>query len=100
MTSFTANDDGSYSIVKDPQARLDYKFDWTDWLGSDTIASSSFSFSSGAGIAIDSQSHDDTSATVWLTGGTAGMSATVTCHITTSFNRQDDRSFTVIVQDR
>jgi hypothetical protein len=100
MTSFTANDDGSYAIIKDPQARLDYKFDWTDWLGADTIASATFDVEAGSGIVKDTQSNDTSSATVWLSGGTVGMSATVTCHIVTAVGRQDDRSFTVFVQQR
>lgn len=100
MSSFVVGDDGINRIVKDPQARLDYKFDWSEWLGSDTIATATFSVESGAGVTIATSSNDDTSATVWLTGGTAGMSATVTCHITTSINRQDDRSFIVVIEER
>jgi hypothetical protein len=99
MTSFVVGNDGVPRITKDPQARLDYKFDWSAWLGADTISNATFAVGAGS-VSIDATSRDDTSATVWLTGGTHGESVLVTCHITTSVNRQDDRSFIVVVQNR
>jgi len=41
-----------------------------------------------------------TSATVWLSGGTAGQSYIVTNRITTAAGRTEDRSFTIRVEER
>jgi len=88
-------------IKKDPEAVKDYQIDWSDsgngWLGSDTISSSLFTV--GAGLTIDSQSNTTTTATVWLSGGTAGQKYKVNCHIVTAAGREDDRSFDILVED-
>jgi hypothetical protein len=95
---------------KDPQAVLDYKFDWKaltngtgseDWLAaSETI--SSHTVTATTGITVDSSSLTDTSTsvTVWLSAGTDQTTYTVTCHIVTSAARMDDRSITVRVRNR
>ena len=56
-------------FVKDPDEVLDYSIDWSTWLDSDTISSSSWTVESG--ITKDSDSNDTTSTTIWLSGGTA-----------------------------
>ena len=100
------------SFPKDPDAVLDYKFDWaastngsgdTDWLDTtngETIAS--HTITADTGITVDSSSITDTntSVTVWLSSGTAGTDYTVTCQIVTSASRTDDRSITVKVYER
>lgn len=87
------------TFTKDPDATLDYKVDWSSWLGvGETISTSSFTVP--AGLTKDSESNDDTSATVWLSGGVAGERYRVTNTITTSDARTDDRSFTVMVKER
>lgn len=97
-------------FLKDPQAVLDYKFDWaaltngngsSDWLASgETIASRTIT--AATGITVDSSSLTDTntSVTVWLSGGTAGQEYTVTCKIVTSAARTDERTIMIQVQDR
>lgn len=81
-------------FVKDPQAVLDYEIDWSAWLGEDTISASQWSAPDG--ITIDSDSFTDTTATVWLSGGTAGETYEVTNGISTDGGRDDDR--TIIIQ--
>jgi len=84
---------------KDPGANLDYSFDWEDWLAvGETISTSSWSVS--AGITKGSETDTDTTTTVWLTGGTAGTAYTITCTVTTSTGRIDDRSMTIKVINR
>lgn len=85
-------------IIKDPQARLDYAVDWSPWLGADTIASVVWTVPMP--LALESQSHTDTIATVWLSGGTAGQSYAVVCAVTTDAGRVDERTLTVIAQER
>lgn len=84
---------------KDPDAVLDYEFDWSDWLPTgDTIASAVVT--ADTGLTIDSQSETTTAVTVWLSGGTAITSYEVTCHIVTAEAREDDRTIVVQVIER
>jgi hypothetical protein len=85
-------------FVKDPQAVLDYKIDWSAWLEDDTISASEWSATSG--ITIDSDSFTDTDTTVWLSGGTVGESYDATNEITTDGGRTDDRTITIQVKQK
>jgi hypothetical protein len=88
-----------FNFVKDPNARLEWLFDWTDWLeDGETIATSTVTADDG--LTVDSTSHGDSSVVAWLTGGTTGTAYRVTNHITTSDARADDRSISVRVMDR
>ena len=96
--------------VKDPDAVLDYKWDWkastngtgsSDWLASgETI--SSHTIDADTGITVDSSSLTDTntSVTVWLSGGTAGTTYAVRCEIVTSSSRTDERTMYILVEQR
>jgi len=85
--------------LKDPEAVLDYGFDWSDWLADgETISTSTWTVPTG--ITKDSDSKTDTVTTIWLSGGTAGKSYRVTNHIVTSAGRQDDRSLIIKVMER
>jgi hypothetical protein len=90
--------------VKDPQATLDYTLNYhdpsDDYLGTDTLASSSWSvLPATLTIAVPAATFTSTTATVWASGGTNGTKYTVTNHITTAGGRTDDRSFELLVQD-
>ena len=87
------------TFIKDPDAVLDYKNDWSAWLDDDTIAASTWTALSDE-ITIDSDSFDDTTTTAWISGGVAGQSYIITNHITTASGREDDRSFKVTVKER
>lgn len=89
--------------IKDPDAVLDYAFDWSTWLDSDsspveTINSHTITVS--AGITKDSDSETDGVITIWLSGGTAGVSYTIACEIVTSAGRTDERSIIIQAQER
>jgi fructosamine-3-kinase len=86
------------TFTKDPNAVLDYSIDWTRWLAGDQIAASEWIVESGLTKMADSKT--STSATVWLSGGTAGQSYIVTNRITTAAGRTEDRSFTIRVEER
>lgn len=81
---------------KDPDAVLDYKVDWTAWLGDDTLTSSTFTASSDD-LTLTLESNDETTATVWISGGVLRARYKVTHHITTSEGREEDRTFTVLM---
>lgn len=85
--------------LKDPDAVLDYKWDWSSWLqGGETISSSVFTVT--AGLTVNSTSNTTTTATVWLAGGTAGLVYSVGNRITTSLGRTDERTVQIRVQER
>ena len=85
----------------DPDAVLDYKFDWTSWLSTgETVTVEAITVPSG--ITLDSESITDAglSVTGWISGGTAGQQYQVTCHITTNGSREDDRTITLVCRDK
>lgn len=88
------------TFIKDPDAVLDYKIDWSDWLEplTDTIAASSWT--ADTGITIDSNSFDDDETVVWLSGGTTGTKYGVTNHITTAGGREDDRTIYIKIREQ
>lgn len=83
----------SFSATKDPSAVLDYQFDWSAWLGTDTIATSAWT--APTGITVNSESETTTTATVWLSGGTDGANYAVVNEITTAGGRTDQRTLTI-----
>lgn len=89
---------GAPRFTKDPDATLDYLWDWTSWLGDDEIAFSNFF--ADLGIIIGSETNTATTATVWLAGGTPGVTYRVTNRITTVQGREDDRTAAVTVRQR
>jgi len=106
----------SWDDPKDPDATLDYKFDWagltngqtgatSDWL--DTVNSeiiTAITVTAPAGITVDSSAITDsgTSVTVWLSGGTHGQIYDIACKITTnnSTPRIDERTESLLVKHR
>ena len=64
-----------FAAVKDPQATLDYRFDWSAWLTPDTI--SSVTWTVPAGITQTAATNTTTTATIWLSGGTVGTRYTI-----------------------
>lgn len=89
------------SFPKDPAAVLDYTIDWDadDWLGSDTITGTPV-WTVATGLTKDSQSNTTTTATVWLSGGTANTDYDVACKITTAGGRTDERTIRIQVRQR
>jgi hypothetical protein len=86
------------SFTKDPTAVLDYTFDWRKWLGDDTIATVAWTVP--AGIANAGSVYSTTTTTIWLSGGTAGVSYSIYVTITTTGGRTDKRTFKVNGLDR
>ena len=102
----------AHTFPKDPNAVLDFVFDWapltngttggtSDWLASgETIAT--ITITAETGLTVDSSSITDTntSATVWLSGGTAGTTYSLACKIVTSASRTDERTIYIRVEQR
>ena len=84
---------------KDPDAVLDYGFDWSLWLATgETIQSSSWTAETG--ITMDSDTNNDTETAVWVSGGTANEIYILTNRIITSAGRTDERSIQLRVVER
>ena len=97
-------------FLKDPNAVLDYKFDWkaetngngdSDWLASgETISSKTVTVPDGITKDSDALTDTNTSVTIWLSGGTAGVDYEVACKIATSASRTDERTIKIQVRER
>lgn len=83
---------------KDPNSVLDYAVDWSAWLGTDTIATATWTVPTGLTKASDSAT--TTVATVWLSGGTVGTEYSVNCRITTAGGRTEDQTLVFYIRER
>lgn len=100
MTEFTSKTGIWYAPDKDPNSVLDYSIDWSDWLGSDTIHSSTWTLP--AGIIKDPVGQDsftNTVTTIWLSGGTAGTTYTILNRIVTHGGRTADQTFKITCKE-
>lgn len=99
---FKYDDLGPY-IEKDPDDDLDYTLNWNkkgdSWLGTDTIASV-LAWTVTTGLTSHDPAFTATTTTIWLLGGTDGVTYTVACKIRTAGGRTVERSFRVIVGQR
>ena len=85
--------------LKDPQAKVDYQIDWSAWLGSDTILTSTWTVPTG--LTKVSDSHDDTTTTIVLSGGSVGSIYEVVNHIVTaSGGLEDDRTLRIMIEQQ
>jgi hypothetical protein len=93
-------------ITKDPQAKLVYAFDWSEWLPEgDTVSTVSYSLqvraNDPAPLVRESQGvQSGTRTYVELSGGQVGKVYTVTADITTEDGSRDRRNFRVKVENR
>lgn len=101
-------------FLKDPNAVLDYKFDWApntngnsqnpDWLASgETISTFSVTADSGLTLLSSGLTDSSRSVTIWVSGGQVGKIYNVGCHIITNLSptaRQDDRTMRILVRQR
>ena len=88
---------------KDPDSTVDYTFDWTDWLGTDTITTATVTVTpdptSGVTV-VGTPTWTGSKVTCWLTGGTLGTTARVVCRITTAAARTEDQTLTLAIRQR
>lgn len=105
IDSVVVSDTGKASVVKDPEAVLDYAFDWTQWLGevSDTIVAATATVVPGdasSNVTVDSVSFTDTKVIAWVSGGTDSDTVELICHITTAAGREDERTMYLKMKER
>ncbi|MEA3281796.1 MAG: hypothetical protein U9Q68_04425 [Euryarchaeota archaeon] len=90
---------GLTTFIKDPDAVLDFSFDWSSWLETGESISS-HTITAGSGITNDSDSESSGIVTAWISGGTAGSTYTIACKIVTSLGRTDERTINIVVAER
>jgi hypothetical protein len=86
------------ATTQDPSAVLDWGMSWSSWLGTDTITTSTWTVQTGLTKGADT--HDATTTTVWLSGGTLGTRYAVTNRVVTAGGRTDERTFHITIKDR
>ena len=88
------------TILKDPDALLDYQFDWTAYLLTPADEIASGLFVADEGLQITNAVFGSTFAVAWITGGVVGQTHRLTCRITTTGGRVDDRSVFLKIDNR
>lgn len=106
ITGFRTDRLGAW-IEHDPDSRLDYSLDWSEWLSSgDTLSTSTWTVSTITGdtAPLDVESVNTNTqtgiTTAIISGGTAGNTYTVKCAVETGSGLIDERTFRLIVRDR
>jgi hypothetical protein len=87
------------TFTKDPDATLDYRVDWSAWMGDDDEIVT-VEWLVPEALTVESDTNTETTATVWVSGGLAGTRLRVTCRITTTVGRIDDRTITLVIRDK
>lgn len=91
---------GKAYIAKDPDATLDYPFDWSAWLADIEDEYASHEIVVDEGLTLVSSSYADGVITPFVSGGTLSQKHAVTCRITTVGGRIDDRTIYLDIKDR
>lgn len=88
----------TFNVKIDPEAVLDYNYDWTAWLAEGETIDDHTTVATD-GITVDSSNESNGVVTVWVSGAQPRYQR-VTCHIVTSDGREDDRTIKFTVTDR
>lgn len=85
---------------KDPDALLNYTWDWEPWLDGETI--DSYEFIVPDDLTVENQSSTDTTVTIWLSGGEGGTNYAVVCRIFTASSPPliNDWTMTLKIKDQ
>ena len=92
MTGFVIDMQGHAVQPKTPEAILDYTFDWSMWLETGELITSS-TITPPADMTTTNKVASGTTVTATLSGGTAGETARITCLITTNQGRTEEAAF-------
>ena len=90
-------------IVKDPDSRIDFEFDWAiAYPDGQAITTSAWTIVpvEAGGLAVAGAAHDLMRSTVTLSGGIAGHVYRTTNRVTLSDGQIDERSMTARVEER
>jgi len=90
-------------MLKDPDATLPFTVDWSAWLAAEQDTADTATWTVPDGLTQETEPAPNLAngkATVWLSGGTAGRGYTVTCRLTTTGGRTDERNIGISVRNR
>lgn len=95
-------------IKKDSADVLDYRVLWGEdptWDADDAITASTFVVEmvpedDEAELTVDNDDFDDSTTTVWLSGGTVGVTYRVVNHVVTEAGRELDKQFGIIIDEQ
>jgi hypothetical protein len=87
------------SFVHDPDAILDYTIDWAAWLDGDTLSTSLWAVAAGTAT-LDDEAISGDLAQVWVSDTVTGEVLTITNSVLTVGGRADDRTLTLLIQER
>ncbi len=90
-------------MVKDPDARIDFEFDWLAACpDGQAVVASNWTVVPGeaGGVVVAAAAYDLMQSTVTLTGGVAGHVYRVSNRVTLSDGQIDERSVTIRVEER
>lgn len=85
-------------FIKDPDATKDYQINWNTWLNGDTISTSEWDVPDG--IKKENDTNNTTTATIWVSGGTAGEMYKLVNTIVTAGGRTEQDSITIKVLEK
>ena len=86
------------SFVKDPDARLDYEVDWSEWMPAGDSITASIWECDDAAIIIDDEQFGADSATAFISGGVLGTSYLVINRIETGQGRINDQTIKIKIK--
>lgn len=86
-------------ISKDPDAVLDYIFDWTPYLVNISDVLDSVAYELSSGLTQTRAVNTETQAKSYVGGGVLGTTEFVTCRITTVGGRIDDRTIHLKIEN-
>ena len=85
------------TMGKDPDAVLDYEWDWTTWLNGDVIAGTPDVEVVFGDVVVGSSTNTPDKVIAWISGGTDKSVSVVKCHIETVAGREQDRSIMFVI---
>ena len=89
----------AYNLVyKDPAETYSFTADWTDWLKTDTISTSTWAVPTGLTLVTGTKTNTTTTATI--SGGTLGVNYTLTNTVVTASGRTTPRTYIVRVTSK
>lgn len=90
------------TVLKDPDALLDYAVNWSSWLPTgDSISTFDVAVEAGD-VVLDTPAPSETDGvvTAWISGGSVGKTGRVRFRVTTTQGRTDDRSIFLKIIER
>ena len=87
--------------VQDPDATITWTLDWSDWLGTDTIASATYTLQTGLTSVATSETTTTTSQKVTVDAGNVGNILKMSAKPTTTTGAEiPERSITLAIEQR